>query len=182
MTRIESARKGLITEEIKEVSRDESVSPEYIAEGLREGTIVITRNKFHNIKPLAIGKGLRTKINANIGSSKDRVNIEEELEKLKVIIKYGADAVMDLSTGGPIKELRLALLRESSIPVGTVPVYEAAVRAVELYGSIKAMTEDLLFEVIEEHLREGVDFITVHAGLTLKAIERFCKQGWLSFT
>jgi phosphomethylpyrimidine synthase len=176
MTRIESARKGLITEEIKEVSRDESVSPEYIAEGLREGTIVVTRNKFHNIKPLAIGKGLRTKINANIGSSKDRVNIEEELEKLKVIIKYGADAVMDLSTGGPIKELRLALLRESSIPVGTVPVYEAAVRAVELYGSIKAMTEDLLFEVIEEHLREGVDFITVHAGLTLKAIERLKKD------
>jgi len=176
MTRIESARKGFITEEIKEVSRDESVSPEYIAKGLSEGTIVITRNRFHNIRPLAIGKGLRTKINANIGTSKDRVNIEEEIEKLRVIIKYGADAVMDLSTGGPIKELRRSLIKESSIPVGTVPVYEAAVRAVELYGSIKAMTEDLLFEVIEEHLSDGVDFITVHGGLTLKAIERLKKD------
>ncbi|MFN3739345.1 MAG: phosphomethylpyrimidine synthase ThiC [Thermodesulfovibrionales bacterium] len=172
MTRIELAKKGIITEEIKEAARLEGVTEEYIAKGIAEGTIVITRNLNHPIRPLAIGKGLRTKINANIGTSKDRVDIHDEIEKLHVIVKYGADAVMDLSTGGPIKELRRTLIKESPISIGTVPVYEAAVRAVELYGSIKEMTADMLFDVIEEHLRDGVDFITVHAGLTMKAIER----------
>lgn len=172
MTRIELAKKGIITDEFKETAQMEGVTPEYIAKGITEGTIVITRNINHPTKPLAIGKGLRTKVNANIGTSKDRVDIHDEIEKLHVIVKYGADAVMDLSTGGPIKELRRALIKESPIAIGTVPVYEAAVRAVELYGSIKAMTEDMLFDVIEEHLRDGVDFITVHAGLTMKAIER----------
>ncbi len=172
MTRIELAKKGIVTDEFKEVAKLEGVTPEYIAKGIAEGTIVITRNINHPIRPLAIGKGLRTKINANIGTSKDRVDIQDEIEKLHVIVKYGADAVMDLSTGGPIKELRRALIKESPIATGTVPVYEAVVRAVEVYGSIKAMTEDMLFEVIEEHLKDGVDFITVHAGLTMKAIDR----------
>lgn len=172
MTRIELAKKGIITDEFKEAAQMEGVPPEYIAKGIAEGTAVITRNINHSIRPLVIGKGLRTKINANIGTSKDRVDINDEIEKLHVIVKYGADAVMDLSTGGPIKELRRALIKESSIAIGTVPVYEAAVRAVELYGSIKTMTEDMLFEVIEEHLRDGVDFITVHAGLTMEVIER----------
>ncbi|MCX7793870.1 MAG: phosphomethylpyrimidine synthase ThiC [Thermodesulfovibrionales bacterium] len=172
MTRIEFAKRGIITDEVREAALLENVTPEYISMGIADGTIAIVRNINHPIKPLAIGKGLRTKINANIGTSKDRININEEVEKLHVIVKYGADAVMDLSTGGPIKELRRALIKESPIAVGTVPVYEAAVRAVELYGSIKEMTEDMLFEVIEEHLRDGVDFITVHAGLTLRTVER----------
>lgn len=172
MTRIEVAKKGLITDEFKETAQLEGVTPEYVAKGIAEGTIVIARNINHSIRPLAIGKGLRTKINANIGTSKDRVDINDEIEKLHVIVRYGADAVMDLSTGGPIKELRRALIKESPIAIGTVPVYETAVRAVELYGSIKAMTEDMLFHVIEEHLMDGVDFITVHAGLTMKAIDR----------
>lgn len=176
MTRIELAKKGIITDEFKEAALSEEVSPEYIARGVAEGTIVITRNNTHSIKPLAIGKGLRTKINANIGTSCDRIDIDQEMEKLRVLIRYGADAVMDLSTGGPIRELRRSIIKVSPIPVGTVPVYEAALRAILSTGSIRSMTPDMLFEVIEEHLKDGVDFITVHAGLTLKAIERLKKD------
>ncbi|MEW6001702.1 MAG: phosphomethylpyrimidine synthase ThiC [Nitrospirota bacterium] len=177
MTRIELAKKGIVTEEFREVALSEGLSPEGLAANIGEGVTVIPRNINHPIKPLGIGKGLRTKVNANIGTSKDRVSLDEEREKLDVIVKYGADAVMDLSTGGAIKDLRRLLLKKSPISVGTVPIYEAAVRAAENYGTIAKITPDGIFEVIEEHAEEGVDFITVHCGLTRKAIERLIKEG-----
>lgn len=172
MTRIEMAKKGIITEEIKSVALEEGINPEKLAMDIAEGVTVITRNNLHDIKPLGIGKGLRTKINANIGTSKDKVSYDEEIRKLEVLVKYGADAVMDLSTGGDIKGLRNALIKKSPIAVGTVPIYEAVVRAVERHGHIAKMTPDDLFSVIEEHALDGVDFITVHCGVTQKAIER----------
>ncbi|MGE5237281.1 MAG: phosphomethylpyrimidine synthase ThiC [Chloroflexota bacterium] len=172
MTRIELARKGIITDEMRQVANAEAVAAEQLAADLAEGVTVITRNSIRDIKPLGIGRGLRIKVNANIGTSKDRISYDEELAKLDLLVKYGADAVMDLSTGGAIRDLRGALMRRSTVPVGTVPIYEAAVRTVEAHGHIAKMTADDLFEVIEDHAKDGVDFITVHCGVTRRAIER----------
>jgi phosphomethylpyrimidine synthase len=177
MTRIESAKSGIITEEVKTVALSENISPERLASDIAEGVTVIPMNGRRSIKPIGIGKGLKTKVNANIGTSKDRVSLDEEKEKLDVLIQYGADAVMDLSTGGPIKELRRLLLDRSTVSVGTVPIYEAAIKGVETHGTIAKMTPDDLFDVIEAHAEEGVDFVTVHCGLTRRAIERLQGEG-----
>jgi len=171
MTRIELAKKGIITDEVRHVALTECIEPERLANYIASGLAVITRNVNHNIKPIGIGKDLRTKINANIGTSKDKVSIDEEMQKLDILVKYGADAVMDLSTGGPIKDIRRLLLKKSPIAVGTVPIYEAVVKSVEEKGSIASMSIDTLFETIEEHAKEGVDFVTVHCGLTRKTIK-----------
>lgn len=177
MTRIELASKGIVTEEVKECALSEGIAPEQLAADISEGLTVIPVNTIHAIKPMAIGKGLRTKVNANIGTSKDRVSLDDEIEKLEILVKYGADAVMDLSTGGPIKDMRRLLLKKSPIPVGTVPIYETAISAVETYGSIAKMTPDSMFHVIEKQAEEGVDFVTVHAGLTSKGIDRLKEEG-----
>ncbi|HTZ17739.1 MAG TPA: phosphomethylpyrimidine synthase ThiC [Dissulfurispiraceae bacterium] len=172
MTRIEEAKKGNVTGEMKAVAAAERTDVEKLASDIANGYTVITRNIIHDINPLGIGKGLSTKINANIGTSKDRISFDEELLKLDVLVRHGADAVMDLSTGGAIRDLRRTLISKSPIAVGTVPIYDAIVRTVGRYGSIAKMTVDELFEVIEDHAKDGVDFITVHCGVTLKAIER----------
>lgn len=176
-TRIELAKKGIITEEVRQVAEDESIDPEQLSQDIADGVSVISRNLLHDIRPLGIGRGLRTKINANIGTSKDRVSIDEEMQKLDVLIRYGADAVMDLSTGGPIKEIRKQLMERSTISVGTVPIYQAVARVAAEKGSISKMSADDLFEAIEEHAKEGVDFVTVHTGLTLKTIETLREEG-----
>lgn len=177
MTRIESAKKGIITDEVKIVAAGEGISPEQLSEDIASGVSVIPVNINHKITPLGIGRNMRTKVNANIGTSKDKISVDSEMEKLEILVKYGADAVMDLSTGGPIKKLRRMMLKKSPIAVGTVPIYEAAVHAAEQKGSISKMTADDLFSVIEEHAEDGVDFITVHCGLTMKAVERLRNEG-----
>lgn len=177
MTRIESAKKGIVTDEVKFVAAAEGLTPEQLSEDIAAGISVIPININHKITPLGIGRNMRTKVNANIGTSRDKISIEDEMEKLAVLVKYGADAVMDLSTGGPIKELRKMMLKKSPIAVGTVPIYEAAVRAAGQKGSISKMTADELFGVIEEHAAEGVDFVTVHSGLTMRAVERLRNEG-----
>jgi phosphomethylpyrimidine synthase len=176
-TRVELARKGLISDEVKQVASDEGIAAEQLSRDIADGLTVISKNVSHDIKPLGIGRGLRTKINANIGTSRDRVSLEEEMEKLDVLIKYGADAVMDLSTGGPIKDIRRLLMRKSTISVGTVPIYEAVAKAAEDKGSISKMSVDDLFDAIEGHAEEGVDFVTVHCGLTRKTIETLREDG-----
>ncbi|MEK6527451.1 MAG: phosphomethylpyrimidine synthase ThiC [Nitrospirota bacterium] len=176
-TRIELAKKGIITDEVKQAAVSEGIAAEQLSKDIASGLTVIARNTNHNIKPVGIGKDLKTKINANIGTSKDRVSIDEEMLKLDVLIKYGADAVMDLSTGGPIKDIRKLLMKKSPIPVGTVPIYEAVIKAVDNNGSIAKMSVDTLFETIEEHAKEGVDFVTVHCGLTRKTIEILREDG-----
>ena len=178
MTRIELARQGKITDEMREVALSEVVEAEYIRKELASGTVIITRNVLRrNILPLAIGKGLRTKINANIGTSQDRLDLNEELLKLKVSIEAGADAVMDLSTGGDIDAIRKTILKESSVPIGTVPVYQAALAARNKGKSFVEMSPDEFFEVIERQAEDGVDFVTVHTGITMKALERLKKEG-----
>jgi phosphomethylpyrimidine synthase len=178
MTQILEAQKGNITPEMEAVARAEGVSIDHIIEGVAQGTIVITRNSRHtSITPLGVGKGLRTKINANIGTSKDRMSIDGEIEKLKAAVAAGADAVMDLSTGGPIVGIRSEILRHSTVSVGTVPIYQAAVETVEEGKSIVQMDPELLFRVIEEQGEEGVDFVTVHCGVTAASVERLKRQG-----
>jgi len=178
MTQLEKARKGLITEEMKICAADEGVEPEYIRQGLVEGTIVIVRNVKHTaIKPLAIGKGLRTKVNANIGTSKDHADLNLELEKLKIAAAAGADAVMDLSTGGNLAEIRKAVMKKSPVAIGTVPIYQAAVKMLQEKKAISDMTAEDMFEVIEENGKDGVDFITVHCGVTRGSVATVEGQG-----
>ncbi|MEK7689371.1 MAG: phosphomethylpyrimidine synthase ThiC [Deltaproteobacteria bacterium] len=178
MTQLEQARKGIITNEMKQAALKEGVEPGYIRSSIMDGTVIITKNKKRkSIEPLAIGKGLRTKINANIGTSQDRANLEEELKKLHAAVKSGADAVMDLSTGGEIDEIRRAVIRESPVPIGTVPIYQAALEAVKKGKSFVELEADEIFDVIEKHAEDGVDFITVHCGVTMQTLERIKNEG-----
>jgi phosphomethylpyrimidine synthase len=178
MTQLESARRGVITEAMHRVARNEAIDPEALRARVAEGTVVIPLNKKHNsIEPLGIGKGLAIKVNANIGTSGDQVDLHEELEKLRVAVEAKADTVMDLSTGGDITGVRQAIMKSSSIPVGTVPIYQAAVEAVKTHGGIIHLTPDLIFSAVEAHARDGIDFMTIHAGVTLNALERLRTQG-----
>ena len=158
-------------QDLRKVARDENISLELLKEEIDKGRIVILKNKAHpHIKPIAVGKGLRTKINANLGTSPDFVDFKMELKKLEVAIKHGADAVMDLSTGGEIRELRLQMLEKTTIPLGTVPIYEAVCNLVKKGKSLEEMSSDEILNVIQDHIEAGVDFITVHCGLTLRAL------------
>ncbi len=178
MNQIIEARKGNITPEMEAVARSEGVSLDHVLEGVANGTIVITRNRLHSkIAPLGVGKGLRTKTNANIGTSKEKMAIEDEIAKLKAAVSAGADAVMDLSTGGPVTDIRREVLKHSTVAVGTVPIYQAAVETVEQGKSIVQMDPEVIFRVIREQAEEGVDFITVHCGVTQSSVERLKRQG-----
>lgn len=181
MTQLEYARRGQITEAMKACALSEGVPEEVIRQGLAEGTTVITRNvKHRDIPPLAIGKGLRTKVNANVGTSGDHNNIEEELEKVRAGVEAGADTIMDLSTGQGIDETRKAVMKASTVPVGTVPIYQAAVEMPRKKNRpMVEMTADDLFEVIERHGEDGVDFITVHCGVTQNSVGKIKKEGRL---
>lgn len=178
MTQLEKAREGFITDEMKICAGDEGVEPEYIRQGVADGAIVICRNVKHtSIRSLAIGRGTRTKINANIGTSKDHTDLKVELEKLKIAVDTGADAVMDLSTGGNLAEIRKAVIKNSPAVIGTVPIYQAAVKMIENKKAISEITADDIFEVIEENGRDGVDFITVHCGVTRESVAALEAQG-----
>jgi phosphomethylpyrimidine synthase len=179
-TQLEAARKGIVSEEMAACARSEGVEPGFIRKGVEDGTIVVIRNNRHGkIPPLAIGKGLRTKINTNIGTSKDRTDTALELEKVRVSIAAGTDTVMDLSTGGDLGAIRRAVIGASTVPVGTVPIYQAAVAAVKAGKAIVEMTADDLFRAIEENGGDGVDFITVHCGVTGQSVTRLEQQGRL---
>lgn len=178
MTQIEKARKGTITLSLKKIAKEEGFAPETLLDLVSQGKIVIPNNpKRTLIHPVGIGQKLRTKVNVNIGTSVDFPQVKDELKKVEVSLKYGTDTLMDLSTGGNITEIRRMILDKARIPLGTVPVYQAAITAIERQGSIVDMKEDDLFSVIEEQAKEGVDFMTVHAGLTSKAIDRLKNQG-----
>jgi len=178
MTQLELAVKGTISPQMVLVAEQEGVEAEVIRQGVANGTLVIPANTNHtNLVPCGIGQGLRTKINANIGTSSDFGNIETELEKLRVAADSGADTVMDLSTGGDISAIRRSIITASSLPIGTVPIYQAGIEAIDRHNAIVKMTVDELFAVIEQNARDGVDFITVHCGVTQTAIARLKKQG-----
>jgi len=181
MTQLELAVKGIISPQMTLVAQQEGMEAEVIRQGIANGTLVIPANTNHtNLVPCGIGQGLRTKVNANIGTSSDFGNIETELEKLRIAADSGADTVMDLSTGGDISAIRRSIITASSLPIGTVPIYQAGIEAINKYNAIVKMTVDELFAVIEQNAREGVDFITVHCGVTQTAIARLKKQGRVS--
>lgn len=178
MTQLELAKEGIISSQVKLVAEQEGVDAEFIRQGVAKGTIVIPANINHtNLVPCGIGQGLKTKVNANIGTSSDFGDVNTELEKLRVAIGFGADTVMDLSTGGDISAIRRAIIAASSVPIGTVPIYQAGIEAIDRRGAIVKMTVDDLFTGIEEHARDGVDFVTVHCGVTRLAIAKLKQQG-----
>jgi phosphomethylpyrimidine synthase len=178
MTQLEIAGKGDISSQMEAVAKAEDRDAEFIRQGVAKGTIVVPANVKHtNLVPCGVGAGLSTKVNANIGTSSDFGNVNTELEKLRVAIEAGADAVMDLSTGGDIPAIRRTIIAVSSRPIGTVPVYQAGIEAIERHGAIVKMTVDDLFAAIEDNARDGVDFITVHCGVTMGAIARLKQQG-----
>lgn len=178
MTQLEQARKGVITKAMERVAQRENLDPNLLGERIANGSVVIPANIHHrNLDPVGIGKGLTIKVNANIGTSRDHVDLAEELSKLSLALDAGADTVMDLSTGGDITKIRQAILVASTLPVGTVPIYQAAVEIARNTGGIVNLTTDMLFEAVEKQAEEGVDFMTIHCGVTLEALERLRLQG-----
>lgn len=178
MTLIEKLKKGEIPDSLKKAAEEEPLGINEVAAGIIDGTIVFTLNSGRELeKPCAIGRGLKTKVNANIGSSQDKADCEYELKKLETAVKAGADAVMDLSTGGDIDGIRKKIIAKSTVPIGTVPIYQAAIEAIENYGNVVQMKSDDMFEAIERHAKDGVDFVTVHCGVTSKALESLEAEG-----
>ena len=179
MTRLEAARQGIVTEEMKQAAALEGLDPELLRQRIADGTAIICKNiKRKNGIPLAVGQGMRTKVNANIGTSKDDVGIDKELEKARVAVAAGADAIMDLSTGGPIDEIRAAIIAETEACIGSVPLYQAAVDTVTRKNKAMVdMSVDDIFEGVIKHLDDGVDFITVHCGVTRATVERMDREG-----
>ena len=154
---------------IEKIAREELTSPKKLLERLKKGTVVIPKNRIRSLKkPCGIGKGLRTKINANIGASQDSCNVEFELQKLKVAERFGADTIMDLSASLNLRHVRRRILEAARVPLGTVPIYEVAVLGKKKYGSIKSIPESFFIETLKFQAREGVDYFTIHAGVTLK--------------
>jgi phosphomethylpyrimidine synthase len=177
-TQLAKARRGEVSQEMEAVARTEGVDLQRLMERVAQGKVVITANKRHRgVRPIGIGEGLTVKVNANIGTSSDHCDPAEELQKLEAAIEAGADTVMDLSTGGAIDAMRKLILERSPLPVGTVPIYQAAIEVAERKGGIVLMTADDIFEVIERHAKDGVDFVTVHCGVTLSTLERLKAQG-----
>ncbi|MCX5813985.1 MAG: phosphomethylpyrimidine synthase ThiC [Proteobacteria bacterium] len=173
-----AARKGTITEIMERVAVDEGIDKALLREYIASGkATILANNKHKNFTPKGVGKGLSVKVNANIGTSTEKIDIKVELEKLRMAKEAGADAVMDLSTGGNLDEIRKTIIEEAGIPLGTVPIYQAAVETVKKRKAITNMEPDDLFDVIERHGADGVDFVTVHCGVTQGSIERLRKQG-----
>jgi phosphomethylpyrimidine synthase len=179
MTQLEQARKGVLTRAMKKVTRDEKISPQSLLTLIASGKVVIPFNPNHwtLIRPVGIGFSLRTKVNVNLGTSADFPRLADELKKVDIALEYETDTLMDLSTGGNLRSIRRRILARSPVPLGTVPIYQAAIQAIDRRGSIVDMTEDDLFATIEAQAQEGVDFMTVHCGLTQKGIDRLKKQG-----
>ena len=176
-TQMQHARAGKITDEMKIVAESENIDAEKIREGVASGVIAICANINHkNLKPCGVGQGLRTKVNANIGTSSTFPDIEPELEKLDEAVKCGADSVMDLSTGNNIDISRRKIIEHSPIMVGTVPIYQATVTAIKSHGAIVEMMAEDLLQTIETQAKDGADFMTLHCGVTRSAIEKMRSQ------
>ena len=173
-TLIEQARGGNTTPEISKAAQKEGIKPARLTTLVAQGKVVIPKNILHeHVRPVAVGECVSTKVNANIGTSGAHADVDEEMQKARTAVKYGADAVMDLSTGDDIDEVRRRLIKEIDVPIGTVPVYQAASNCT----SVPDMTTDDMFNAIRLHVKDGVDFITVHAGVTFNALDQLRSHG-----
>lgn len=167
------ARKGLVTGEMEYIARRENLAPELIRDEVARGRMIIPANiNHHALEPMCIGVASKCKINANIGNSSTTSNIDEELAKLRYAVQYGADTVMDLSTGGDIPEIRKSIIASSPVPIGTVPIYEALSRV----RRVQDLDIKVMLEVIEEQAEQGVDYMTIHAGVLVQYIPLTTKR------
>ena len=166
ITLMENSKTGSITEEVRIVAAKEGIDEDKVRKLVAEGLLVIPKNTSGRSRSIGIGKMMSTKINANIGTSRDYVDIEAEVEKARTAEKYGADTIMDLSTGGDLDLIRRRVMDAVSLPIGSVPIYQAA------GGGIENMTSDDMFNAVRRHAEDGIDFITIHAGVTLSSFER----------
>jgi phosphomethylpyrimidine synthase len=176
MTQIEKAAAGVVTDEIRSVAAGERIDVEVIRRRVASGKIIISANDRRKTKIVGIGKGLRTKINASIGTSTDIVDVAMEVEKARVAEKYGADTLMDLSVGGDIPAIRKAVMDAVGLPVGTVPLYEAFAAAIDKYGAAVNMPAELLFEITEQQCEQGVGFMAIHCGINRRTVEMLRNQ------
>jgi len=169
-----SARRGIATKEMIQVAKDEDIDLNFLIQKVASGSIIIPRNNVRrqDIKVVGIGKGLRTKVNVNIGTSTLYQNIDEEIAKAKVAVKYGGDTIMDLSDGGDLNLIREKLLEAAPITFGTVPIYQAYVYGVEKYKNPLNITEDDFLNAFEKHVKDGVDYTTIHSGITREIANR----------
>lgn len=177
-TQIIEAKNRRLTPEMEAVALKEGVSKEEILDKVASGRVVILKNNRRaDVIPTAVGEGMTVKINANIGTSMERSGLAEELDKVKVIESAGADVLMDLSTGDNIDETRKAIISATKLPIGTVPMYQAGKEAIDIYNDISKLSKDKLFSDIEKQCKDGIDFITVHCGVTKFVVDQLEKQG-----
>jgi phosphomethylpyrimidine synthase len=177
MSLINEAKNGNITEEMKKVADAEGVEPEFVRRGIESGRIVIPVSPYRYTTPCGIGKGLRTKVNASIGTSSDIVDIDMEIEKARVAEVTGADTLMELSTGGDFFDIRKKVIDSTTLSVGSVPLYQAFIEAIRKYGSVVEMKEDDLFKITAQQAKLGTNFMAIHTGINLFTVERLKKQG-----
>ncbi len=177
MSLVDDARNGKITEEMKIVAADEGVEPEFVRRGIAAGRIVIPVSPYRDVKFCGIGNGLRTKVNASIGTSSDISDVDMEIKKAKVAEEAGADTLMELSTGGDFLEIRRRVIENTSLSVGSVPLYQAFIEAARKHGSIVHMTEDDLFKATEDQAKLGTNFMAIHTGINNITLDRLKEHG-----
>ena len=177
-TQIESARAGVITPQMATVAADEAVTPEYVREKVAEGRIVIPWNRIRNPRVAGIGEGMRTKVNASIGTSSDIVDYAAEVRKGIAAAESGADTLMELSVGGDLDRVRREVIAAVDLPVGNVPLYQAFCEAARKYGDPNKLDDEMLFDIIERQCADGMSFMAVHCGINLYTLERLRKQGY----
>ena len=177
MSLITDARNGTITTEMREVARQEGVTEEFVRRGVAEGHIVIPISPYRDVKICGIGEGLRTKVNASIGTSTDIVDIEMEIEKARQAERAGADTLMELSTGGDFAEIRRRVIENTTLSVGSVPLYQAFIEAAKRDGAVVHMREDDLFRITAEQARLGTNFMAIHTGINWETVKRLRNQG-----
>ena len=174
---IDDAKNGKMTEEMKTVAEEEGVTPEFVRRGIASGKLVIPISPYRETRPVGIGKGLRTKVNATVGTSSDIVDLDMEIRKTRIAEEAGADTLMELSTGGDFAEIRKKVIENTTLSVGSVPLYQAFIEAIRKYGAGVDMTEDDLFRAHEEQARAGTNFMAIHTGINSICMERLKRQG-----
>ncbi len=177
-TQIELARQGIVTPQMAAVANEENVSEAYVRQMVAEGKIVIPNNSIRKPKAVGIGKGLRTKVNASIGTSSDIIDYDAEVRKAKAAQAAGADTLMELSVGGDLDRVRREVIAAVDLPVGNVPLYQAFCEAARKYGDPNKLDEEMLFDLIEKQCADGIAFMAIHCGINLYTLERLRKQGY----
>jgi hydroxymethylpyrimidine synthase len=177
MSLITSAKRGIITDEMRTVAREEGVTEDFVRRGVAEGHIVIPVSPYREVRICGIGEGLRTKVNASIGTSTDIADVEMEVEKACMAERAGADTLMELSTGGDLVEIRRRVVEATSLSVGSVPLYQAFIEAARKDGAVVHMREDDLFRITAEQAKAGTNFMAIHTGINFVTLERLKNQG-----